>query len=293
MIVKLTGGEFVDLYDATGVAVGTQLIVTNVTTSDVRLFATETTPDPSTDNSFPCIFGGSSVINNPGDSGAWVISPSNGAVLVTSLDGSGFKPLDVSILTNLVTSLDGNGRIKVDSQQSSFEQNTQFRFFEDVSDQTEYGGDDLSVPAANVLVYEFNAVNPVNIQTRIINQWSGGRKYLVFPTTGATITGGTWEDVSDQLYIINGNKNPYIDALPTTEVTVRRRVATSFVTSEKARTGTAAVTESQGNRQSSEYSPDSSRSGVAGNQGFYLVFFDLDGANPSEFLFTVAYEERF
>ena len=85
MIVKLTGGEFVDLYDVTGVDVGTQLIVTNITMSDVRLFATATTPDPSTDDSFPCLFGGSSVTNDASDPGAWVVSSGDGAILVEVL----------------------------------------------------------------------------------------------------------------------------------------------------------------------------------------------------------------
>jgi hypothetical protein len=296
MIVKLPARTPINLYDVTGFDVGTVLVITNVTTNDVQLYSSETTPTVGTDNSFPCIYRGASLINDALDLGAWAICSNGGAIHVESFESSGFKPFGVNLLQNLTTGLDGTGRLKVDSQQSSFEQNTQFRFFEDVSDQTEYGGADLSVPSNKVLIYEFNAINAVNIQTRIINQWAGGRKYLVFPKDDnnlPTITGGTWADVSDQLYDINGSKNPYIDTLPITEVTVQRRVADSFVTSFKARTGTAIRTDGNSNRASSEYAPDSTRSGVAANQGFYLVFFNIGGSNDSEFLFTVGYEESF
>lgn len=185
-------------------------------------------------------------------------------------------------------------RLKTDPQQTSFEENAQFRFFDDLSNQTEYGGEDESIPTNEVLVYKFTASNPVNIQARILNLVQGGRKYLVFPADGnETITGGTFVDVSDQLYPVNGNLREGLAAHPATGVTVEKRRATSFTTTSKARTGTISKTDGNANRASSTYSPDGQRAGVAGSQSFYLVLFDVDGTNATEMLFTVAYEERF
>lgn len=185
-------------------------------------------------------------------------------------------------------------RLRTDQQQTSFEENAQFRFFDDLSDQTEYGGTNESIPANQVLVYKFTASNPVNIQSRILNLVQGGRKYLVFPADGnETITGGTFEDVSDQIFPVNGNLREGLAAHPATGVTVEKRRATSFTTTSKARTGTSSKTDGNANRASSTYSPDGQRAGVAGSQSFYLVLFDVDGTNATEMLFTVAYEERF
>lgn len=85
-------------------------------------------------------------------------------------------------------------RFKVDSQQTSFEENRQFRFFEDLSLQqwNLSGGNPVenSIPSGDVLIYKFTAPNPLNIQSRLLNGWAGGRKYLVFPVDGnETITG--------------------------------------------------------------------------------------------------------
>lgn len=189
------------------------------------------------------------------------------------------------------------GRLRVDSQQTSFEANEQFRFFDDCSDQTEYGGSDESILHDDVLVYEFTSTYPVNIQTRIINGWGGGRKYLVFPNDGTeTITGGTWADVSDQVYNVNGNlKDSKLSEHPASGVTIRKRLASSFVSTFKPRTGTAYLADQGSSNKStgSIYSPESNRAGVAENQSFFLVFFNINGTAKSEFLFTVAWEEKF
>lgn len=191
------------------------------------------------------------------------------------------------------SSLD-TARLKTDQQQTSFEENAQFRFFEDLSDQTAYGGVNNSIPQNKVLVYKFQATDPVNIQARILNVEQGGRKYLVFPVDGnETITGGSFSDVSDQLYPVNGLLRNGLTQHPATGVTVEKRLADSFASTSKPRTGTISKTDGNANRASSTYSPDGQRAGVAGNQSFYLVFFDVDGSNPTEMLFTVSYEERF
>ena len=179
-------------------------------------------------------------------------------------------------------------RLKVDSQQSSFEANTQFRFFDDCT-----GAD--AIPQNEILVYRFSSVNALNIQSRIINGWTGGRKYIVFPNDGnETITGGSFVDVSDQVYSVNNNlADSGLSSHPVSQVTVEKRIATAFTSPFKGRTGTAYRSDANTSRATDSYAPDSSRAGVAANQSFFLVFFDIAQNDPSEFLFTVAWEEVF
>lgn len=80
-------------------------------------------------------------------------------------------------------------RLKTDNQQTSFEENRQFRFFEDLSIQ-QWSGEDNSIASGDIVVYRFTAVNALNIQARILDGWAGCRKYLVFPADGnETIAG--------------------------------------------------------------------------------------------------------
>lgn len=79
MIVQLPEKTYVDLYDATGLTVGTQLCVTNVTPDQVRVFATAAAPTPS-DDFYPVTFRHVPVKNTTGDVGAWALSVTGGAI---------------------------------------------------------------------------------------------------------------------------------------------------------------------------------------------------------------------
>lgn len=76
--VILPAETYVDLYAATGIAVGTSIRVVTLTPNTVQLFSTAATPVPS-DDVFPLPFR-SSVENGAGDPGAWARSVSSGAV---------------------------------------------------------------------------------------------------------------------------------------------------------------------------------------------------------------------
>lgn len=200
-----------------------------------------------------------------------------------------FCDYDLSTIDNYSTNGGGNNaRLRTDNQQTSFEQNAQFRFFDDCSGANEIDNSDT-------LIYRFSATNPVNIQSRVINGWEGGRKYLVYPSDGnETIAGGTWADVSDRIFEINGNlQDSGLDAHPTSGVTISKRVATSFTSTSLPRTGTAYRSDSSASRSVDSYSPDAERAGVAANAEFYLVFFDIAQNDPSQFLFSVSWEEIF
>ncbi len=78
MNVPLPARTPVNLYTATGIDVGTQLRVTNLTTSDVRLAETE---EGLTNNHIP-LNAYSQATNNASDVGAWAMCTSGGGLNV-------------------------------------------------------------------------------------------------------------------------------------------------------------------------------------------------------------------
>lgn len=77
--VILPKETYVDLYSETGIPVGTQILVLNMTPNTVRLFSTAGTP-VQTDNNIPLPFRAGNAVNDTGDQGAWAFSVSGGAV---------------------------------------------------------------------------------------------------------------------------------------------------------------------------------------------------------------------
>ncbi len=79
MNITLQPKVWTDLYAATGISVGTQLKVFNLTSSTARLASTETTPTPSDDH-FTLRADGTSPVNMKGDEGAWAMCLTTGAI---------------------------------------------------------------------------------------------------------------------------------------------------------------------------------------------------------------------
>lgn len=195
-----------------------------------------------------------------------------------------------SPMPNIATSRDKRvARIPVDSQQTSFEANWQFKFFDDVS-----GADALA--DTDILIYRFTSANPIKLQLRLINGWQGGRKYIVYPNFGATITGGSFVDVTaDKVSPINNDLSVSgLPSHPVSGVTVEKRIATAFSTTAPKRTGTAYLIPTGGSsRPSSSYTASGNASGVAAGNEFLLVFTNINGTDDSEFMFQLEWEERF
>jgi hypothetical protein len=83
--VTLPANQFVDLYAAVGSSPGNQLRVTCISPNDVSLYTTASTPDPSSDDRFPCTWRGAAILNSVTDAGAWAICQGGGAVDVEVL----------------------------------------------------------------------------------------------------------------------------------------------------------------------------------------------------------------
>ena len=81
MNVTLPARTWVDLYDATGIAVGTQIDVVNLTPNDVRLASTAAEPTIDDDH-IPLIFRSAKGRNDVGDPGAWAMCVGGGGISV-------------------------------------------------------------------------------------------------------------------------------------------------------------------------------------------------------------------
>ena len=85
--IKLTANTWVDLYAASLITVGVQIVVQNLTTIPAKLHTSASSPsatDAKSDDtgSFSPLHSYSSSVNESGDSGAWAYSDSDGLVNV-------------------------------------------------------------------------------------------------------------------------------------------------------------------------------------------------------------------
>lgn len=200
--------------------------------------------------------------------------------------------------SNLLTTLaEKLGRLKTDSAPSSFDENRQFRFFEDLSipDFGAVGGAGSGVPASSQLVYRIASTYEMQVFLRQINVWQGGRKYLVYPADGnETYDNSSEVDVSDQIYPTNGILRDGLTQHPESGVTITRAFGQNiFSTTSKPRNGTAALTDGNSNRASSSYTANGDRGGVGAGQSFYLVFDHIGSNNATLALYLIAFEVIF
>jgi hypothetical protein len=77
--VSLPARTWVNLYAATGIVVGTQIEVVNLTPNSVRLAATLAQPTVNDDH-LPLEFRTTKGINDAGDAGAWALCVAGGGV---------------------------------------------------------------------------------------------------------------------------------------------------------------------------------------------------------------------
>ena len=195
-----------------------------------------------------------------------------------------------SPMPNIATRRTKNlARIPVDPQQTSFEANEQFKFFDDVTD-----GD--AIADNEILIRKFSSTYSLKLQLRLINGLLGARKYIVDPFTGTeTIAGGAWTDVTAEKVspINNSLAVSGYTSHPVSGVTIEKRIATAFSTTAPKRTGTAYKADTAANRATSSYTASGNASGVAAGNEFLLVFTNVDGNANSEFLFQLEWEESF
>ena len=81
MNVKLPARTWVDLYNATGITIGTQVSLINLTSNDLRLSDAAAEPTVSDDH-IPLAYRSGSALNSTGDLGLWALCAAGGGINV-------------------------------------------------------------------------------------------------------------------------------------------------------------------------------------------------------------------
>ncbi len=178
----------------------------------------------------------------------------------------------------------GIRRIAVDSQQTSFEKNTQFRFFDRFVD----------VPYGSQIVYKLTISAPINIIQRTLLVWSGGRDYLIYKDVAGLAFTGALAD-SGSIAPLNENLASIYETHPLKTVSIQRAVGVDIftpATNQNPIGGTAAATEGNAtNKPSSEYSPNDTRYG-ASPQVLWLVLGNIGGNVNTNGQYELIWEQR-
>lgn len=181
----------------------------------------------------------------------------------------------------------GIRRLSVDSQQTSFEANEQFQFFASWDE----------IPNNNQIVYRVDVGSyAVNVFSRSINIASGGRKYRAYIAGNGESFTGTLSDESQKILPVNSNLNPTLSQHPASDVTVWSAQGIGIFsagTNDKIIGGATVLTDSNANRASTAFSPETVRLGVASGAVVWLVFYGIspNGTN-TDGEFKMIWEER-
>lgn len=179
-------------------------------------------------------------------------------------------------------------RTQTDVGQTSYEENFQFRFFDEWHDEAPTS----AVPTGQTIVYKFETTNPLNITSRVLELWAGGRTYQVFPDDGNVTFTGTLV-AQDKIFTVNNNLNEYITEHPETGVSISRYIGTAtFSSTSPAVNGTAVRTSNANNQQTITYNQSGERAGVAAGSSFYLVLKQIpDNNDATHGMFRLTWEE--
>jgi hypothetical protein len=193
-----------------------------------------------------------------------------------------------SPMPNIATSRDKRiARVRTDNQPTSFEANQQFRIFHRF----------IGVPDNQQMVFKFSVTNPVNIQDRKINLWSGGREYLVIPDDGSYSSVDASLTTPVQVRTVNNNlRDSGLPLHPVSGVTVSYGTGAGLFTiadTDQFPNGDAVLSDASGNKGNSNLLESPNLSGVGENQSFYLVFTGINGNSGTSGHFLVQWEERF
>lgn len=170
-----------------------------------------------------------------------------------------------------LTSTNSNiARVPVDPQQTSFNENKQYRYFD--------RWDDIS--ESDQIVYLATIDNPLNLTGRDVRIHIGGREYLSYANDGTHTFTGTLED-SGRVSPANNNVSAG-GAHPAHTAVIQRAVGSGiFIEGSAPLTGDITVSSGNVNQASGAYSPDDDKIGAPGGVSFFLVFNHIGSNTPT------------
>ena len=156
---------------------------------------------------------------------------------------------------------EGIRRLAVDQQQTSFEKNFQFAFFDRF----------MNISATDQLVYKVTVGRDSILFNRSNELWTGGRELLIYQNVGVTFTGSL--STVGNIKSMNRIKNPIYQALPIPEITFQRANGVSIFSATSAPiAGAAIVTSGATAQKSSEYSASDIRVGWPAGTVLWYVY---------------------
>lgn len=171
-------------------------------------------------------------------------------------------------------------RVPVDSQQTSFEENKQFRYFDRWN----------NISEGNQIVYLATLAEPINLTGRDVRLHIGGREYLSYINDGSHTFTGT---LADSGRISPANNNVAGGGThPAPTATIQRAIGPNiFTEGSLPLTGDITVSSGNVNQASGSYSPDDDKIGAPGGVSFWLVFNHVGSNTPTYGSLLLNWEE--
>lgn len=192
------------------------------------------------------------------------------------------------IFSDLLTGpIAGTRRIKVDQQQTSFEENSQFRFF-----------DELSIPkiGGSQIVYRVKSVNPFVLFSRVLSFYQGGATYRVYADDGSHTFDNSLLGSPVAAKPVNGDlSDSGLSVHPVSSITLERADGTDiFANGSPAVTGTSARAGTNSQQSSGALASDQVRLGFPANFSGYVVITVIDDLSDESLgEYELFFEERF
>jgi len=197
------------------------------------------------------------------------------------------RAYDSSVQNLFTTTNNKTARIPVDSQQTSFEENRQFRFFDDVL---------ISKTSGAQLVYKVSAVNPFILFNRTIGFYQGGAIYRIYANDGShTFDDGLLGDPVSPFPVNGDLSDSGLPSHPASTITLEKAEGVNiFTAGSLPKTGTSVRSGTNNSQSSGALASDAVRLGFPDNFSAYIVFTVINGlADDSKGEYELYFEERF
>lgn len=280
--------SWTDIFSGAGFTAGTESVVfQNIGRNAISLSFGENEPS-DTDYGVVSFTGDQLVIPISCD-GLWARTaeaPLKNYVVLESADNLNLNTtLPADIYTNNIPNV---RRLSVDSQPTSFEENSQFRFIDTFSD----------VATTNGVLYLFELAAPIVVFDRLISLYTGGRQYAVYPYDDADTYTGTQDTLSRVPLPLNGLLRDGLTTHPATNTTVTRYTVTAF-TPTNAFTALDQVISPTGGtiKEANHYSSEGIKFGTPEATDsdpikYWVYFSNLESTDETNGFWSLSWEER-
>ncbi len=176
------------------------------------------------------------------------------------------------------------GRLQVDSQQTSFEDNAQFKIVYYMDGST--NADD----AVDIIIKVEVGANAINLINKTLQTWTGGRAFYVYTSGTASFTDSSTPTPSP----INRNPTNKVNGVRNSDVTITMGYGT-FTSDDENRTGTPLIALSgTGSSRGTAFNPNEEKQGVESGLTFYYVGKDISSnSTDTEGAYSFSWEELF